>query len=562
MADSSIIACLTWVPRGVAKEVPDKVELNKEDIQRLMIETQATLTKAQSKGDGDDDSDWETEEEEEAEDDDESTPMETGASATVENEEDDAAIIAKYNLDSYDDDEEDVAGGVPVHGAGMGNGVSGLLYHAADDEDPYITLKEDVEDEEERDDFKIKPTDNMIIVGQTEDVYSHLEIYVYDEMDDHAYVHHDIMLASYPLCLEWLNFDPEAPEGGQGNMVAVGTMSPQIEVWDLDIVDCVEPAFALGDNKRKTKKHSRGHRSEVMCLAWNSQQRNVLASGSADTTVKLWDLAQTSCLRTYKNHQDKVQCIEWNTFEPPVLATGGFDKMAHVFDTRSPEAVSSWKFSADIESLQWSPWSATMFYVSTEDGSACGMDTRKPGQAVFTLDAHESPISALALNPYVPGLLVTASADATVKIWDVEDHKPSLITGKDFGVGPVYTAKFSPDSQGALALGGMQDGLKTINVFDIASVNNHFSKKKNITQPAKSVQRRPQPGEEEEMVYAAGEDPDSDEETWAAVLEDMHITPTEETKTKDITDAPKPNKKKKAGTKGKGKGKGKNKKKR
>ena len=75
---------------------------------------------------------------------------------------------------------------------------------------------------------------------------------VYEEFDDHLFVHHDIMLASYPLCLEWLDFDPEQEKAG--NMLAVGTMSPQIEVWDLDIVDAVEPAFVLGDAKRKSKK--------------------------------------------------------------------------------------------------------------------------------------------------------------------------------------------------------------------------------------------------------------------------------------------------------------------
>lgn len=57
-------------------------------------------------------------------------------------------------------------------------------------------------------------------------------------------------------------------------------MSPQIEVWDLDIIDCTEPAFTLGDKKRNKKKKTRGHREEVMCLSWNRQQQNLLASGS------------------------------------------------------------------------------------------------------------------------------------------------------------------------------------------------------------------------------------------------------------------------------------------
>lgn len=75
-------------------------------------------------------------------------------------------------------------------------------------------------------------------------MYSHLEVSVYDGQDDHVFNHHELMLSSYPLCIEWLDFDPEQEVAG--SLVAVGTMSPQIEVWDLDIIDCVEPAFTLG----------------------------------------------------------------------------------------------------------------------------------------------------------------------------------------------------------------------------------------------------------------------------------------------------------------------------
>ena len=76
-----------------------------------------------------------------------------------------------------------------------------------------------------------------------------MEVWVYEEADDggeaNVFVHHDILLPAFPLCVTWL--DCKLDGGSEhANMVAVGTIEPGIEIWDLDVVDTVEPACTLG----------------------------------------------------------------------------------------------------------------------------------------------------------------------------------------------------------------------------------------------------------------------------------------------------------------------------
>ena len=43
-----------------------------------------------------------------------------------------------------------------------------------------------------------------------------------------------------------MNFDPG--ESKPGNLVAIATMSPRIDIWDVDVVGAMEPAFTLGES--------------------------------------------------------------------------------------------------------------------------------------------------------------------------------------------------------------------------------------------------------------------------------------------------------------------------
>uniref|UniRef100_A0A8C9REM0 PWP1 homolog, endonuclein n=1 Tax=Scleropages formosus TaxID=113540 RepID=A0A8C9REM0_SCLFO len=326
----------------------------------------------------------------------------------------------------------------------------------------------------EREDFQVKPSDNLIVAGRAEKDCCNLEIYVYNADEDSLYVHHDILLPAYPLCVEWLDFDPN-PGEKSGNYVAVGNMTPQIDVWDLDVVDCLEPIFSLGSKKASKKKK----KSKKVCL-------NVLASGSADNTAILWDLMQGKPATTLTRHTDKVQTLKFHPFEAQTLISGSYDKSVILYDCRSPESSHrTWRFSGQVERVVWNHFSPCNFLASTEDGFVYCLDARSD-KPVFTLRAHDGEVSGLDLSSQVKGCLVTSSADKHVKIWDILGNKPTLVHSRDMKMGVMFCASCCPDLPFVYAFGGQKGGLRVWDISDTAVVSATFNSRERLVARAQS----------------------------------------------------------------------------
>lgn len=379
--------------------------------------------------------------------------------------------LKEYDLEHYDDDEDEEGGKSILFG-----NVKSLAYYKPGEKDPYLELPEGQEEDEEREELQILPTDNLLVAGKVEDEVAHLEVYVYEDSEDNLYVHHDIMLPAIPLCIEWLDIPVGRGSEGRetGNFVAVGTMEPDIEIWDLDIVDCLYPNAILGqggeehenesnskssDKKRKKKKKSKKandkyHVDAVLALAANRQHRNLLASASADRTVKLWDLTTAKCAKSYTHHTDKVCALDWHPKESTVLLSGSYDRTVMAADMRAPEAQGArWVVSSDVENLRWDMHDPNFFYVSTDDGMVYRYDVRNApstpsaSKALWTLQAHDSSVSAFDINPVIPGFIVTGSTDKQVKLWNIQDDKPSMIVSRKPDVGKIFSATFAPDPE-------------------------------------------------------------------------------------------------------------------
>ncbi|KKY18391.1 putative periodic tryptophan protein [Phaeomoniella chlamydospora] len=444
------------------------------------------------------------------------------ASSSKENAKDDDDL-KEYNLDGYDNEEVDEEGEKFTR---FGN-VKSLAYHAPGEEDPYLTIPQDeASDDEEREELQILGTDNLLLAAKVEDEVAHLEVYVYEDEADNLYVHHDIMLPAIPLAVEWVDLPvgKQSSETSHGNFVAIATMDPDIEVWDLDVVDSMYPNAILGQGaisadesigvdskkkrkKRKTKVNDEYHVDAVLALAANRQHRNLLASASADKTVKLWDLNTGKCAKSYSMHKDKVCSLDWHPTESTVLLSGSYDQTVIATDMRAPEAVApQWSVGSDVETVRWNPHDPNFFFVTTESGMVLYFDASagSGSKPVWTLQAHDGAVSSFDVNPVIPGFLVTGSDDKTVKLWNVQDNKPSMVVSRNVGVGRVFSTRFAPDSEVGfrLAVAGSKGQLQVWDTSTNAAIRKVFANRVSI----------PLAEKQERFVRAADDDSESDDE--------------------------------------------------
>jgi len=203
-----------------------------------------------------------------------------------------------------------------------------------------------------------------------------------------------------------------------------------------------------------------GHVAEVYNVAF-SPDGKILASGSLDKTIVLWDLAAHKPLGVLTRHDAAVTSLAFSP-DGKILASGSLDKTIVLWDvtSRQPLGVLS-GHDAAVTSLAFSPDGKTLASGSDDHTIRFwNVETRKSSGA---LKGHDAAVTSLVFNPNGKSL-VSGSFDHTLMLWDVTSRRR---LGQFNGhTDIVYGVAFSPDGK-TLASGSADH---TIGLWDVETL--------------------------------------------------------------------------------------------
>ncbi len=154
----------------------------------------------------------------------------------------------------------------------------------------------------------------------------------------------------------------------------------KLMIWDTRSRDTSHPSQVV-----------EAHGAEVNCLSFNPFSEYILATGSADKTVALWDLRNLKVkLHTFNSHKDEIFQVQWSPHNETILASSGTDRRLNIWDLS--------KIGEDQTSED------------AEDG---------PPELLFIHGGHTAKISDFAWNPNDPWVICSVSEDNIMQCWQM-----------------------------------------------------------------------------------------------------------------------------------------------
>ena len=196
-----------------------------------------------------------------------------------------------------------------------------------------------------------------------------------------------------------------------------------------------------------------GHTAEGYGLAWSPLVKGMLASGSQDSVVCVWDVnaigkdhpRTIQPLTKLLGHSGSVEDVAWHSTNPHMLATAGDDCVVMLWDMRTNNTNNTHPsqtangHSREVNCVTFSPSNEHFFLSGSADSTIGLWDLRNLQQPVHSFASHSDEILQLQWSPHEETVFASASADRRINIWDAsrvgdeqdaedaEDGPPELV---------------------------------------------------------------------------------------------------------------------------------------
>ncbi len=163
----------------------------------------------------------------------------------------------------------------------------------------------------------------------------------------------------------------------------------------------------------------RGHTREIRQIAWSPDGR-VLASGSNDQTVRVWDGATGQALHTLTGHTSLVNSVAWSP-DGRLLASGSDDRTVRLWDGATGRQICSLEgHTAAIGGISFSADSRILASKS-RDGTLrlWKVDTWEEITSLYESSSNEISLG-VAFHPRLPVLATLGEQDTVIRIWHLD----------------------------------------------------------------------------------------------------------------------------------------------
>ncbi|CAF1047800.1 unnamed protein product [Adineta steineri] len=201
------------------------------------------------------------------------------------------------------------------------------------------------------------------------------------------------------------------------SLIVTGSGDGSILIWKLNHTNS-SPFVSL-----------REHNREVWCVHWSESRSNdALLSTSADGTIKLWNFNSSPNLQTtLTGHESIVYEARWHPRQSGLIASVSADCSLRLFDIKqSSNIISPRAHPAEILSIDWSKYDDHLLITGACDNRIRLWDIRMITSAVTVFEGHEAAIRRVRFDPHRRDRLASTGYDGQLKVWQITSPNSNI----------------------------------------------------------------------------------------------------------------------------------------